>query len=125
MVQSVPNISIPNLNPYAIGGIKMSIPVESASLVYSHFEHVSGIPAPQGTQGIAISKLNLLDALITQINQTNKNGASLGPGLKDNSFESLIENMVNQVRQAKADNDAIPYRPAPGAQAGDLFSLTT
>ena len=125
MVQNLPSISIPNLSPYAVGGIKMSIPVDSASLVYSHFEHVSGIPAPQGTQGIAISKLNLLDALITQINRTNMNGASLGPGLKDGSVDSVIENLADQVRQAKAANDAMPYKPSPGAVGGDLFSLIT
>jgi len=125
MIREVPNISIPNLSYYAAYGSKMSIPVDSSSLVYSHFEHVSGFPAPQGSQGIAISKLNLLDALITQINQINKNGASIGPGLRDESFNSVVENLVDQVRQAKIDNDALPYMPLPNAHPGAVFNLTT
>jgi len=125
MVRGVPGISIPNLSYYASYGTKMSIPVDSASLVYSHFEHVTGIPAPQGTQGISINKLNLLDALINQINLVNSSGASLAPGLKDGSLDSVIENLVNQVRQAKADNAAMPYIPSPSAQPGSLLSLIT
>ena len=124
MVRGVSNVSIPNLSFYASYGTKMSIPVESSSLVYSHFEHVSGIPAPQGTEGVSISKLNLLDVLITHINGINNGGASLGPGLKDGSIDSIIENLVNQVRQAKAGNSAMPYISSPGANPGALFNLT-
>ena len=124
MVHGVPSIAIPNLSNYAAYGAKMSLPVDSSSLVYSHLEHVSGIPAPQGTQGIAISKLNLLDALITQIDRVNRNGASLAPGLKDESLDSLIENLVDQVRQADADSASMPYLPSPNALPGNLFSLT-
>ena len=125
MVHGVQNITIPNLSYYGAYGAKMSIPVDSSSLVYSHFEHVTGIPAPQGTQGISINKLNLLDALINQINQVKSSGASLAGGLKDGSIESVIENLANQVRQAKADNAAMPYIPSPSAQPGSLFSLIT
>jgi len=125
MVRGVPGISIPNLSYYAAYGAKMSIPVDSTSLVYSNFEHVTGIPAPKGSQGISINKLNLLDALINQINQVNSNGASLAGGLKNGSVDSVIENLVNQVRQAKADSAAMPYIPSPTAQPGSLFSLIT
>ena len=125
MVQGVPNISIPDLSSYAAHGSKMSIPVDSSSLVYSHLEHVSGMPAPQGTYGVAISKLNLLDSLISQINRVNRNGASLAPGLKDGSVDSVIENLVNQVRQAKTDSDAMPYMSHPSAYPGAIFNLTT
>ena len=124
MIPGVSNIAIPNLSHYAAYGVKMSLPVDASSLVYSNFEYVSGMPAPKGTQGISISRLNLLDALIYQINQVNRNGASLGPGLKDTSFDSIVENLVDQVRQAKADNDALPYMPMPDAHPGALFNLT-
>ena len=125
MIRGVPNIVIPTLSYSVTNGAKTSLPVDSSSLVYSHFKHVSGIQAPKGTQGVAISKLNLLDALITQINQVNKNGASIGPGLKNGSVDSIIDNLVNQVRQAKADNADMPYRPSPNAQQGALFNLIT
>ena len=125
MVHGAPNIAIPNLSHSAISGGKMSLPVDSSSLLYSHFEHVSGIAAPKGTQGVAISRLNLLDVLITQINRINKNGASLAPGLKDGSLDSVFENLVSQVRQAEEKKSAMPYLPSTEAQPGAVFSLTT
>ena len=123
MVRGVSNISIPNLSFYASYGTKMALPVESSSLVYSHFEHVSGIPAPQGTEGVSISKLNLLDVLITHINGINNGGASLGPGLKDGGIDSVIENLASQMRQAKADSSSMPYIRSVGANPGLLFNL--
>lgn len=123
MVRGVPNIAIPTLSYYGVYGGKMSLPVDSSSLVYSNFEHVSGIPAPKGTAGISISKLNLLDVLINRIDQINSNGASLAPGLKDGSIDSVIENLADQIRQAETNNASMPYLPTPNAQPGALFSL--
>jgi len=121
----ISGISIPNLSYYGAGGGRMSLPVDSGSLVYSYFEHVSGIPAPTGTQGLAISKLNLLDVLITQINRISREEASLGSGgIGDGSTDSVIENLANQVRQAEENHAAMPYTPSPSAHAGAVFSLT-
>ena len=124
---------------------KMSLPVDSSSLIYSHFEHVSGIPAPKGAQGVSISKLNLLDVLIGQLNQVKKGPNSLpkmpsdlqqmqdlsadarpvrGSHLEKN-LDALIENYKNQIRQAKAASAAMPYIQSPSAQPGVLFSLFT
>ena len=131
MVRGIPNSSVPAIN-YAIAqGGKMSLPVDPASLIYSHFEHVSGIAAPKGTQGVAISKLNLLDVLIGQLNQIKKGGAALSPvqgtpnGVKGaSSFAALIENFSSQIRQAKAASAAMPYLPSPSAHSGAVFSVT-
>ena len=129
MVRGIPNISVPNLS-YAIAnqGGKMSLPVDPASLIYSHFEHVSGIPAPQGTQGVAISKLNLLDVLIEQLNQIKKGSVSSdmmaqSEHMNPRQLDAVIENYKNQIRQAKAASAAMPYLRSPSAQSGAVFSL--
>jgi hypothetical protein len=55
MVGGVSSINVPTLS-YTSGQYgKMALPVDSSWLIYSHFEHVSGIPAPDGTQGISIN----------------------------------------------------------------------
>ena len=124
MVRGVPNISIPALAYSAAQGGKMSLPVDPVSLIYSHFEHVSGIAAPKGTQGVSITKLNLLDVLIGQLNQVNKGSTfASGPGLPDTGIDALIERYANQIKQAKAASAAMPYIPSPSAQSGALFSL--
>ena len=125
MVRGIPNISIPTIGYTMARDSKMSLPVDSSSLIYSHFEHVSGIPAPKGTQGVSISSLNLLDVLIGQLNQVRKGGADIFPAsaVTGDSLNTLIESYKNQIRQAKSASAAMPYIPSPSAQAGAVFSL--
>jgi len=130
MVRGIPNISIPTINYITSPGGKMALPVDTASLIYSHFEHVSGVPAPQGTHGVAISKLNLLDVLIGQLNQIKRSSATsssnpaLSPERTDaGRIDALIEAYRNQIQQAKAASAVMPYIPSPSAQSGAVFSL--
>jgi len=128
MVRGIPNITVPTISySSAAQSGKMSLPVDSSSLIYSHFEHVSGVPAPKGTQGVTISKLNLLDVLIGQINQINKDRTPLSstPSVPAGQMDALIESYRNQIRQAKAASEAMPYIRSPGIQAGAMFSLNT
>jgi len=129
MVHGIPNNSVPAINYATTQGGKMSLFVNSTSLIYSHFEHVNGIPAPKGTEGVTVSKLNLLDVLIGQLDQV-KRGANSQPvipadlqGMTDKHLDTLIEKFENQIRQAKAASMAMPYIPSPSAQSGAVFSL--
>jgi hypothetical protein len=123
MVQGIPGVSIPGATYSTVHIGKMSFPVDSSSLIYSHFEHVSGVPAQNATEGVAISKLNLLDVLIGQINQINKNAPVRINADPTGGVDSLIENMTNQIANAKAMSEAMPYIPFPGAESGALFSI--
>ena len=155
MVRGLPNISVPNISHMAAQSGKMSLPVDSSSLIYSHFEHVSGVPAPKGTNGVSISKINLLDVLIGRLNQTKKSAsssvlfsqktpagrlaasremaatASSSGSLQQTgrpgagNFDALVDHMRNQIKQAKAASEAMPYIPTPNTQPGALFSLLT
>jgi len=127
MVRGIQSISIPTVDYSMAQGSKMSLPVDTTSLIYSHFEHVSGIPAPKGTQGVSISKLHILDVLIGQINQfkNNNNVTYTSSALPENGIDYLIASYKTQIRQAKDAGAAMPYLPTPSAQAGALFSLIT
>ena len=127
MVSGISNISMPTISNFMAQGGKMSIPVDSSSLIYSHFKHVSGIAAPQGSHGVSISKLNLLDVLIGQLNQIKKGGTAISPVPAENldagRLDALIETYKNQIQQAKAASAVMPYIPSPSAQSGAVFSL--
>ena len=123
MIRGIPNISVPNIGYPMAQGAKMSLPVDPASLMYSHFEHVTGVVAPKGTQGVSITKLNLLDVLIGQLNQVKKGAFIAGQGLPAENLDALIENYKSQIRQAKAASAAMPYIHSPSAQSGAVFSL--
>jgi hypothetical protein len=105
----------------------MSLPVSPASYIYSHFKHVSGTPAPEGTQGVTISKLKILDVLIEQLSQIKKQGAltpDTGEEMSVDRINALIDQYEGQIRQAKAASAVIPYSPGPQAPAGVLVNLS-
>ena len=103
---------------------RIALPVDPASLIYSHFRHVSGVPAPEGRQGVAISKLNILDALIEQMAQMKKNGAPAGfVGITEERLDSMIEIYSSQIRQTLEAQAIMPYTSAPMAQTGALFNI--
>ncbi|MDR2049190.1 MAG: hypothetical protein LBP69_07020 [Treponema sp.] len=105
---------------------KMSLPVSSSNYIYSHFKHVSGIPAPEGSRGVTITKLKILDVLIDQLSQIKKQPAPDVSGISPSSerIDALISQYEGQIKAARAANNAMPYIPAPSAPSGALFSLS-
>jgi hypothetical protein len=125
MVRGISSVSIPTLSYISDNGGKMSLPVDSSHLIYSHFKHVSGIPAQEGIQGVSISKLNLLDVLLGQLDGLKKKSNFQTTVNPFQGIDNLIENFGNQIRQAKIASAAMPYNPSPNAQNGILFNLTS
>jgi hypothetical protein len=101
----------------------MSLPVAPSNYIYSHFRHVSGVPAPEGVRGVAITKLKILDVLIEQLSQIKKRGDSATGPVSSDRIDALIEQYEDQIRQAKAASLSMPYSPAPQAPAGAVFNL--
>jgi len=65
--------------------------------------------------------MNLLDVLIGRLNQVKKGGVTFQPA--SGNIDTLIENYMNKIRQAKAASTAMPYIPSPNTQPGAVFSL--
>jgi hypothetical protein len=103
----------------------MSLPVSRASYIYSHFRHVSGVPAPDGSRGVPITKLKVLDTLIERLAQIKKQPKidmdGIAPG--DDRIDALITQYQGQLKTAQAASQAMPYLPAPAMDAGALVSL--
>jgi hypothetical protein len=104
----------------------MSLPVSPGSVIYSHFKHVSGVPAPEGTQGVTINRLKILDVLIEQLSQMKKQPerSSNNETMSNDRIDALINQYENQIRQARAASAAMPYAAAPSAPTGAVFSVT-
>lgn len=111
---------------YAINvsqGGRMSLPVSPSMYIYSHFKHVSGTPAPEGTQGVTISKLKLLDTMIEQLSKMKRQPYADYGSLNENDeqrINALIEQYQKQIKAAQAAATYTPAAPAVGA----LFSLS-
>ena len=128
MLNGINNISVPSISHFTAQGGRMALPVDSSSLIYSHFQYVSGKPAPEGTNGLPISKLNLLDVLIGRLFQIRESSLSSAAGFEGNLeyqddyfLDALIETYKNQLLEAEAASAAMPYLPSPDIQP--IFSL--
>jgi hypothetical protein len=102
----------------------MSLPVAPALYIYSHFRHVSGTPAPEGTRGVTISKLKILDVLIEQLGRMKRQGVVNHPDtetMSDERINALIEQYEQQIRATQAASRAVSFSPMP--QTGAVFNL--
>jgi len=123
-IGSVSNNTFPTIG-YAISEAssgRMTLPVSPGMLIYSHFKHVSGTPAPEGTQGVNITKLKILDTMIEQLSKMkNQPHAEFGnlDGSDEERINALIEQYQKQIKSAMSVSVYSPAAPATGA----LFSL--
>ena len=105
---------------------RMSLPVSPSAYIYSHFKHVSGVPAPEGVQGVTISKLKILDTLIEQLARMKKQPSVIpgeGDENRDERINALIEQYQGQIRAAQAAGSLTPFGPAAPA-SGAVFNLS-
>ena len=136
----IPGISMHNI--HAMTQNRMSLPVDPALLIYSQFEHVYGTAAPQGTQGVAINQLRLLNVLIGQLAQVRRDApppimaeandpaveglpGDAGAPPTNAHLDALVESYRSEILQSRAASAAMPYIPAHSAQSGAVFSLVT
>jgi hypothetical protein len=96
--------------------------------IYSHFRHVSGVPAPEGAQGVSISKLKILDALIERLSQIKKQSNPVQEeNISDERIDALIDQYEQQIRSyqagAQAAGAAASYTTTSQAGAGAVFNL--
>jgi hypothetical protein len=121
---SVPHQAFPTIG-YAISASmegRTSIPVAPGMVIYSHLRHVSGTPAPEGTQGVNISKLRILDVLIEQLSKMKSQQKQEAPAMEfgnldgndEQRINALIEQYQKQIKTAQSAGIYAPTAPASG-----------
>ena len=70
---------------------KLYVPVNKSSLIYSHFDHVSGVAVKKGQQGVSISKIQILNTLIDNLSsiKSGKRQKPLSQHLLNTALEAL------------------------------------
>jgi len=122
-IGSVPYHAFPSIG-YAISSAssgRMSLPVAPSEVIYSHFKHVSGTPAPEGISGVNISKLKILNTLIEQLDRMKNQHSSVGAidEQDEKRINALIDQYQQQIKTAQSMSIYTPAAPATGM----LFSI--
>lgn len=99
---------------------KLYVPVSKSALLYSHFDHISGVAARSGQQGVSISKIRILNTLIDRLSAIKNQPKESISDISDEQANVLIENYQKQIQQA-AQNPYIMNGAQP--MAGSLFQI--
>ncbi|MCR4742820.1 MAG: hypothetical protein K5866_08145 [Treponema sp.] len=123
MTSSIGNINAFSYSSNMINGAggKLYVPVNKLSLVYSNFDHVQGVAAKSGQNGVSISKIQILNALIDRLSQIKNQPKESITDISDQQAEVLIKNYQEQIQQA-VKQSAYAYTSLR-AETGVLFSL--
>jgi len=110
------------INAAAVG--KTSMPVSPSMVIYSQFKHVAGTPAPEGTQGVNISRLKILNTMIEQLEKMkgqageNEEIASIREN-DEKRINALIEQYHRELKTAQGSTVYTPASP----ETGMLFNI--
>ena len=99
---------------------KLYVPVSRSSLIYSNFDHVSGVAVKTGQQGVSISKIRILNSLIDRLASIKNEPKKSVQDISDKQADALIKNYQKQISQAMQP----PYI-VNGAKSlpGELFQI--
>ena len=123
--------SIGNINAFSYGSSfgtspvassgKLYVPVNKSSLLYSHFDHVSGVAASSGQMGVSISKIRILNSLIDHLSKIKNEPKQSFTDLNDKQADELIKVYQQQLQQTVKNNSYLIAGAQP--QAGALFQI--
>ncbi len=102
------------------------VPVKPSQYVFSQFQYVAGIPARNGQEGVSVDKIKILNTLIDQLismKQKNVEPKITSRGqISDGQIEALITQYQDQIRNAAAVAEQMPYKPSI-PQPGSVINL--
>lgn len=104
---------------YGVG--KLYVPVNRSALLYSNFDHVSGVVAQSGQQGVSINKIRILNALIERLSAIKNEPKNLVTDISDEQAQVLIENYQKQIQSTVKQTPYLLAGAKP--QAGELFAI--
>jgi hypothetical protein len=122
MTSSIGNINIFSYgNSFATSGAagKLYVPVSRSALLYSHFDHVSGVAAKSGQSGVSISKIQILNSLIESLTALKGQPRISVTDISDEQADALIKNYQQQIQMAVQN----PYTAGAKPQSGEIFTL--
>ena len=105
----------------AAGKLYVPVSLSRNALLYSHFDHVSGVAAGSGQQGVSISKIRILNSLIDRMAAIKNQPKESISDISDDQAQALIEQYQKQIQQTVAQQSFVLAGAKP--MAGELFQI--
>ncbi|GMO46604.1 MAG: hypothetical protein Pg6C_08360 [Treponemataceae bacterium] len=104
---------------------KLFVPVKPASVVYAQFDHISGVAAKQGQNGVPVSKMRILNVLIDQLISMKRSAVKEeAHSTNDSDIDKQIQNYQSKIMSIVKQAERNPYiLPGASPQSGALFSI--
>lgn len=129
MINSVTAATGSGISVNSVGNGRTTVPVPPSSYIYSHFKHISGVPAPEGVRGVSVSKLKILDAMIERLSQMRENRAT---GVEvdvsedgGKQLDAVIIELQKQLQSASVASATAPYAPNMQITTGSFFDIAS
>ncbi|OQX29101.1 MAG: hypothetical protein B0D92_05495 [Spirochaeta sp. LUC14_002_19_P3] len=102
----------------------MYVPVRPSQTVIAQYRHISGTPAGQGQQTMPLSRLQLLNSLINNLN-TKNTGSELSPlsNISRAQADSLIKQYAAELHKAVKRMPESFGTPGSLVDTGIVFQL--
>ena len=119
-------ISSLQITRFSRSGHRMSVPVRPSQTVYAQYRHISGTPASTGQRTVPLSRVQILNSLIENLQKMKSNPgyrpeiAKISPERAD----ALIQQYATELHQAMKSTSAAFGTLGSTAGAGMVFSLT-
>jgi len=120
--------SIGSLNAYSYSNTissgaagKLYVPVSKSALLYSHFDHISGVAVKSGQNGVSISKIQILNALIDRLSSIKNKPKEMVTNMSNEQADVLIKNYQEQIQMTLKQTPQLLAGAKP--QAGALFQI--
>lgn len=111
-------------NLFISGTGSLAVPVSPSAVIYSQFNHIHGVAAPSGQQGIPVSRLRILNTLIDQLVMmknksviTKEQAMSLDEDAQDDMiklYQKKVQDSLNKAAQPNSYGLA-GLLPEPGS----------
>ena len=123
--------NITNLNPYSYhvsssgASGKLFVPVNPSAVIYAQFNHISGIAAPKGQNGVSLSKIQILNSLIENLSRIKgvQNSPKKSVRITEGQADALIQKFQTEIAQSVQTSQAQFMLNGVAPQAGALFSV--
>ncbi len=105
---------------------RVFVPVRPAQAVFAQYRHVSGVSASLGQKSVPLSRLQILDSLLSNLQSvsTVKSESSSGAAGRENPSEAVVEKYASKLYNAVNSVPAAFGTLGGSSSAGMVFSLT-